>query len=220
MARTWHLVTAATVGAALLLQLVLVIIEGQPGPPAGLVRLASYFAVQANLFVLVTSVALASGRHRDTLARRVVRLDALIGISVTGAVYLVVLGPIAHLSGWAAVADAGLHYLSPLLMVGGWLMFGPRRQFDLRVVLIAAAWPLAWVAWTLGHGAVAGFYPYPFIDVRAVGYAKAVLNAGFVVVVLFGLGLAAWQLDRRLTAAAPEGWVPWFSRAGRPPRRS
>ena len=52
--------------------------------PTRLVRLFSFFTIQSNLFVLFTSLALALNIFRDGKLWRVLRLDALLGIIITG----------------------------------------------------------------------------------------------------------------------------------------
>lgn len=77
------------------------------------------------------------------------RLDALLGILITGLVYLVALAPLTDPSGIHAWINAGLHYLASLLAPIGWLLFGPRPRIPGRVVPLALIWPLAWIAYTL-----------------------------------------------------------------------
>jgi hypothetical protein len=205
IARSWHAATAVVVGVTLLVQTVLVVGMGQAAMLDRLVRLAGYFTIQASLLALVSSALLAIRPTRDGPALRALRLDALIAASTTFLVYLVVLRPVTHLRGWGAVADIGLHYVSPLLVVGGWALFGPRRRIDLRVGLLAVIWPAVWYAWTLCYGAVSGFYPYPFVDVRIHGYGGVLLRAAMVTGLLIGGGLVAWILDRRFTADDTHG---------------
>jgi hypothetical protein len=206
--RAWHAGTALVIGAALLVQVVLLVAGGQATIPERLLRAISYFTIQANLLALVGAVAILLRPERDSTGWRVVRLDALVSALVTFVVYLVLLRPTLHLSGWQEAAHVGLHYLGPLLVVGGWLLFGPRLRIDLRVALLGLAWPVGWFAWTLVHGAVASFYPYPFVDVRSLGYSGVLLRAGVVLALLLGLAVAAWTVDRRLNTLSPHGWVP------------
>lgn len=50
-------------------------------------------------------------------------------------------------------------------------------------------YPLVYAAYSLIHGAVTGFYPYPFINVS---------NMAVLVLVFLGLGLALIGIDRRM----------------------
>lgn len=214
-ARVWHAATAVLVGVALLLQLSLVVVNGQISMPERLLRLVSYFTVEANLLVLVSSAQLALWPDRDGLGWRVARLGGLVGSSVTFLVFLLVLRPAMHLTGWDAVADVGQHYLAPVLMVGGWVLFGPRRRVGARTALTTLAWPVGWFAWILLFGAVGDFYPYPFVDVRNHGYDGVLLRALLATTLLAATVGGAWALDRRLNASAPHGWVPPWERGDR-----
>lgn len=205
-ARIWHLLTAVVVGAALALQFTVAIVSAGPAPvPSRILRQISYFPVESALLVCVSSALLALRPATVGLLHRVVRLDALLGITVSGLVYLVLLRPVVVLHGWARVADLGLHYLSPLLALAGWLVFGPRRWIDVRVVAAALIWPVLWAGWSLLHGAAAGFYPYPFIDVRELGYSRVTLNIAVVCVLLLGMELLGWLVDRRMLRVVPRG---------------
>jgi hypothetical protein len=51
-------------------------------------------------------------------------------------------------------------------------------------VLWSLAWPLLWFGYTLVHGAISGWYPYPFVSVTDQGYGRVLLNALAVTAVL------------------------------------
>jgi heat shock protein HslJ len=219
-AARYHAATAAVVGAALLLALVLVLHGSGAPTTTRLVRFVSFFTVQSNLLVVLTAVLLAAVPDRDGLVWRVVRLDALLGITVTGIVYVTVLSGSQTLEGGDLLADWGLHYVSPVLVVLGWLRFGPRPRLDPSTLARGLLWPAAWLVYTLAHGAATGWYPYPFVDVGTHGYATVVRNAALVLLVAVLVELAFLVGDRRLRAA-PSGLPvvgPWrvLSVGGRP----
>lgn len=170
-----------------------------PQPPAA--RFATYvglFPVQATVLMVAASVMMARDPDRDTLTRRVVYLDGLLGVFVTGIIYLVVLGPVAQAHGLEIISHIGLHYLVPLLVFVGWVVVGPRGRCGPREALLALIWPLAWFGWTYLYGAITGRYPYPFVDVRMGGYAPTLVRSVCVLVVLLLLALVAVMVDRRL----------------------
>ncbi len=203
-ARLAHGATAAVVIAALVLQVALVVRNGVGPMGVRLLDLASYFTIQSNVLVAVSAVALALRPDRDGPVWRVVRLDALLGITVTGVVYVTVLAPLQDLSGAPAVADIGLHYASPALAVLAWFGYGPRRRIDRRTTWLALVWPVLYFAYTLVHGAVAGWYPYPFLNVLVHGYASVLGNAVLVTALMFGVAFLYRRGDRRL-GLAPAG---------------
>jgi hypothetical protein len=207
--RAWFAALAAVVGASLVLQLVLMFTGPGIDPfggdaPAGigtrLLRFFSYFTIQSNLLVLAVALSLLRDPARDGRGWRVLQLDALLGIATTGVVFGTVLAGLLQLSGAAAWANAGLHYAAPAMAVLGWLLFGPRPRIDRRTLLPAMAWPAAWLAWTLLHGALTGWYPYPFLDAGKLGYPKALSAIGVVLLLALALAMLLRWLDARLPA--------------------
>lgn len=163
-----------------------------------LVRLFSYFTIQSNLFVLAAAVTLALDPCRDGPVWRVLRLDALLGITVTGLVYWTLLAPVVDLHGAALAAGLGFHLVAPAGTLVAWAVFGPRPRVTWSTVRWAFLWPLAWIGWTFAHGALTRWYPYPFLDVTAIGYARALLGVAVVLVLGVALLLLFRWLDRRL----------------------
>ncbi len=201
LARGWHLLTAVIAGLSLLLQLIVAIADGLQPLGTQLIRELGYFPMQATILVTVSTAMLVPDRQRDGAVWRAVRLCSLLGVTVTGFLYLAVLPSARPAGAWTVLAGSGLHYGVPLLVVIGWLLFGPRariRRLDLLTCLI---WPLVWFAWTLAHGAVTGYYPYPFINLREQGYLGVFWHCVVIVVILLLGALAARWLDRRLLRA-------------------
>jgi hypothetical protein len=91
-----------------------------------------------------------------------VRLAALFGITVTGMVYSTVLAKVHEPQGWQETSTINVfHYIVPIMMVLGWLLFGPRRRIEPRTIARAILWPVAWAVYVLNYGAVTKWYPYP-----------------------------------------------------------
>lgn len=160
----------------------------------------AYFTIQSNILVLVTCAALALRplRPRATWFW-VLRLDGVLCIAVTFVVFHLALADLQDLEGLDKLADFLLHTASPVLCVAGWLAFGPRRRVDRRVVRLSLVFPVLWLVFTLVRGPlVGGWYPYPFLDVDALGYPRVLLNAVLVSALLLALATGARWADRRL----------------------
>jgi hypothetical protein len=208
LSRGWHAVLAVVVTAAFAGQLYLLahgVTELDPaaseqgvGIAVRLGRLVSYFTIESNLLVLATAVMLVLSPDRDGRLWRVLRLDALLGIVITGLVFGLVLAPLVHPTGLGAWVNAGFHYFSPWWTLAGWLLFGPRPRIGWPTVAWAFAWPVAWIGYTFIHGAVTGWYPYPFLNAHTHGYAVAVRNTAVVLVAGSVIVLAFKALDGRL----------------------
>jgi hypothetical protein len=134
----------------------------------------------------------------------VARLDALLGITITGVVFALVLAPLVHPVGVAWWVNLGVHRLSPALAVLGWLLFGPRPRVDRATIAKALLiWPVLWISYTFAHGAVTDWYPYPFLDVTDIGFGTALRNALFVLVAAGILAWLAQLVDKHLGRARP-----------------
>ena len=226
-ALVWYAVTALNCGAALIIQLVLVIqghnVLVEPdgstaAAPERVLRFFSYFTVQSNILAAVTAAILAvallaPGRLRlDSQQWKVTRFAAVLGMTTTIIVYVVALAPILDLHGIAKVTDTMFHYIGPVLTLGGWLLFDRRGQVSRRVIAIVIAWPLAYFVYTQLLGAISGWYPYPFLDADENGTGRVLLNAVVVTVLVVGLALVflvtdtrlAERTDRRASSTSPE----------------
>lgn len=196
-ARTVHAVTALVATAAVVLQLVLVVQghrildEGDPPDLATrLVRFASYLTIWSNVLAGATTALLAVDPGRDGRVFRILRLDGLVLVALSGVVHFFLLRPLLDLEGADLVADRLLHVAVPVLTVAGWIAMGPRVRLgraDLAPFLVV---PFVWIVYTLARGEVVAWYPYPFIDVGEHGYAVVLLNCagvGALMVALFAI---------------------------------
>ncbi len=215
-ARLWHGLTAVVAIGALVLQLVLIIQGGrvlddtsQPGLPVRLGRFVSYFTIQSNLLVAITSAQLTRDPLRDGTTWRVVRLAAVAGIFLTGVVHFILLRPLLDLDGADWAADKLLHMAVPLLAVIGWALFGPRPRIEGRELTWVLAWPIVWLVWTLVVGGLSGWYPYPFLDHREEhGVPGVVISIVGITAFFVAVLWLARLVDQRLPPA-PQAWDPY-----------
>jgi hypothetical protein len=207
-ARLAHLVVAVVAWGALLFQLALsisgaaVLVDTDPpGLGARLYRYVAYFTIQSNILVAVASTVLARDPVADRPWWRVVRIAALVGITVTGLVHFFLLRPLLDLEGANWVADKLLHMVVPVLAVAAWAWVGPRPRVHVREMAYALAWPVLWLVWTLVVGQVDGWVPYPFLDPDEDGWgAVGIACVGITILFLLLFALYGW-LDRKLRPA-------------------
>lgn len=209
MQRTWNLILALAVAATLIAQLVLLFVGGQDvntataaapvALPTRLLRFFSYFTVQSNLLVLAAAISLVIDPRRDGAVWRVLRLDALLGIAVTDVVSATLLAGLVQHVGIGVWINIGFNQFSPVWTLVGWLLLGPRPRTDLRTLGWAFAWPVAWLAYTMAHGALTGWYPYPFLNADKLGYGQV----GITLLVILAAALGTAFLLR-----AVERWLP------------
>jgi hypothetical protein len=210
LGRSWYAVTAVAALVAIGLETVLVARDPRSGSAAAnIANLFTYFTIQSNLVVGAVSLVIALGRGRDATWFRAACVAALLAISITAIVFhLVLAGDIPELTGAAALADTLLHTVVPMLFLAGWLGFGPRGAVRVRTVVCSLVFPLVWLALTLVRGALAGYYPYPFLDVADIGYARMAANVALIAGLYAGLAVGFGLVDglvRRASTPEPLG---------------
>lgn len=212
VSRWWHLTIAAVIVFSLVIQ-VWLILTGGPDPNTGetvasvgvatrMIQTVSFFTIQSNLLTLAVAISLALNPDRDGRFWRVLRISALLGITITGLVFDLILIHYVDPKGWQLVATIGFHYFAPWVTVLGWLLFGPRPRIDRTTMMWAFAWPVAWIVYTFVRGAIVDWYPYPFIDVHEIGYAVALRNTAIILVIAVVLLFVYRALDRFRTVGA------------------
>lgn len=214
-----QVLVATIIGCALVLRFTLTTFWPDPEPdtPALLVRwvrFLSYFTIQSNIVALIASIMVIRRVDLGTPWMRSLRLIAMVGVSVTGVVYALILAKDDHYTGIDWVANFLLHYLSPWSAVLLWACFGPWPKLSFGDIPRALVWPVAWIVYTLIHGAITDWWPYGFIDVPAEGGVQVAIN--IVAIFVFALALSSLyigvaRLRRRMSgeedAAGQQGGV-------------
>ncbi len=207
-ARVWFAVTGLAVVTGLAIQVPLAA-SGTGGffrvPWERGLNVFAFFTIQSNILVAVASFLLAIRTERRSISFAVLRMTGLVAITITGIVYHVALRGLFELDTWGLAADQLLHTVVPVMAVAGWVLFGPRRLTSARIALLALIFPVAWLGFTLVRGAYVPFYPYPFIDVTVLGYAKTLLNCLWVALLFVAMAATYTGLDRTLARHAQLG---------------
>jgi hypothetical protein len=204
-ARFYWTVLALVVGASLTTSLVRTLVDtsdNRLSTVTDVIRWLSLFTVGSNVLVLAAATTLALDPVRSGRVWRVLMLDALLAITVTGLVFSVLLAPTVQPSGVGVLTNLVLHYLSPLATVVGWLVLGPRPRITGGTVAWAMLFPVAWIGWTMVHGAQSRWYPYFFLNARDLGPTVALRNIGLVVLLALVFLLIYWAADRWLPKTA------------------
>lgn len=190
---------AALALSALVLQYVLILrlTQDSVGMVLGTVRFFSYFTILSNIAVALVAFTAAAG-SAGLLAQARVRGVVALYIGVTGSIYFFVLRHLWQPQGAQWWADTGLHYAVPLAYWAWWLACTPHGGLRVRDVAGWLLFPLVYVTWVFVRGAWLGEYPYPFIDVGQLGWARVGINALGVMGVFVVMGVVIVGLDRVL----------------------
>jgi hypothetical protein len=159
----------------------------------------TYFTQWSNILVAVIMWMLVANPRRNGKVFRVLRLDTILMISVTGIIYQGLLAASAKNVGLEVVTNFFLHQLTPIVVVVVWLLVGPRRQFKWVDIPLALILPIVWAIFALVRGAVIHAYPYGFLNVDKHGLGTVIITV--IAIAIFGVIISAIYLglDRLLS---------------------
>lgn len=192
----------------LLLSMQLTQANGQ-GALAGAWTYVGFYTILTNILVALAFTAGALG-PRGAFTRFFHRpgtcTAVAMSIVVVGVIYNVLLRQLWNPQGWQLFADATLHDVMPVAFLLYWWFAVPKMELQWRQIAAWLGYPVAYFTYALARGAVDGWYPYPFLDVNTLGYARVVGDA--LLVLLFFIGVALllvalgrWQARRAAQAA-------------------
>lgn len=201
MAKYYRIGAAAVAWFALVLQYTLTVTK--PGAPflEATVRYFSFFTIITNVLValaLTLPWLAPESRAGQFFDRPSVRTAILAYIIIVAVIYHYLLAKLWNPQGWQLIADTIEHVVTPALYVIDWVLFVPKGTVKWKSAVVWLGYPLVYAAYSLIHGAVTGFYPYPFLNVSNLGYDEVLINMAVLVLVFLGLGLALIGIDRRM----------------------
>lgn len=170
--------------------------EGSPVVEA-VIRFASYFTVTTNTLVAVL-LTLSLVRSPDRAPRPSTMAAATVYIIIVGIIYYLLLAKSWNPQGIQLFANVALHYVMPAVMVVYWLLFVPKGETRWSHAVWWLIYPLAFFVFTLAEGLRVNWYPYPFIDVTALGYMKVAINGAGLLIFFYALNLIMIALDKTL----------------------
>jgi hypothetical protein len=170
----------------------------------GIVRFFSYFTIQANILValVLTAFAIKSGPD-EWLVHPFVRSAVAAYIAMVGLVYVVLLRHLWALTGAQWIADVALHYVMPVGYLAFWLTCVRKTGLRWYDPLLWLIYPLFYLGFVLVRGKMSGFYPYPFIDAKTLGYAGVAANTAGLLIVCAALGGCLVVIGGRLARRQP-----------------
>lgn len=138
----------------------------------------------------------------------------MMAITVTMLIYLVVLVPTRFRQGDTDVfslTDNLIHIVTPCLLIADWLLFIPKGAFRAIDPLLWTLIPYAYLVFGFGYGALGGeftpghTYPYPFMNIDALGAGGVALWIVALSAALVAVGYVFVLIDRLLGVLADRG---------------
>jgi hypothetical protein len=174
---------------ALVAQFYLIIVNRVASVVETVIRYFSFFTILTNLLVAAccTILLLIPSSRVGRFFSRATTLTAIaVYISVVAIIYNTILRFLWKPEGLQLMVDELLHSVIPVLFVAMWFAFTNKATLKWKNIFPWLLYPLAYIVCILLRGALSGFYPYPFINVRELGYSKVLVNCiGVLFVFLF-----------------------------------
>lgn len=181
--RTYAAVGAIIGWLAVIAQFYLIIVHRTATLPETVVRFFSYFTILTNILVALSFTALLlrpGSQWRAFFSRPDVQTALAVYIAIVGLVYNLVLRATWNPEGLQRIVDELLHSAVPLLYVLFWFIYVSRHALEWKQVPYWLIYPFIYFVYVLSRGALSGFYPYPFINVKEHGYGPVLLNSLYI----------------------------------------
>lgn len=190
---------------------------------AGLLALAGWFAVIAqyvlmlnnnvntvseatirffSYFTILTNIAVATYYTALLFDAPITRTQGLLSaitvyIVIVGLVYQVALRHIWDPQGLQKWVDELLHSAIPLGALIYWSLF-EKKSLRYSQIFAWSLYPLVYLIFTLIRGNISGFYPYPFIDVTAIGMQQSLINALIILALFMTISFLFIFINRKI----------------------
>lgn len=175
------------------------------------VEFFSYFTILTNMLAaaaLAAPLAAPRSAFAAWAERSGPRAAIATYLAITAVVYHTMLASQWDPQGLRKVSDTILHTITPIAFLLDVAMRGGQGPTRWIVAAKAMAFPALFGVWTLAHGALTNWYPYPFMNVAKRGYPKVLLtmvemSVAFALVALIFIALLRVRTRLAPSAAAP-----------------
>jgi len=202
-----HLAAMALLGCfALLSQLYLIIQNRVVTVVETIIRYFSFFTILTNLIVAICITVLLmnqSSKLGNWFSKPKTLTAITVYITIVGVVYNAILRFLWQPQGLQFITDELLHTVIPLLFILYWFLFVPKNGLEYKQFLPWLIYPLIYILYTAVHGAITGFYPYPFVNVAELGYPRVLINTAGLLVAFSGLSLFLIAIAKYMSRQKP-----------------
>jgi hypothetical protein len=174
--RIFLVLLAVSAWFALAAQLYIIIRYRNSSVGATVVQYFSYYTILTNLMIAWVTTTLFI-RREDTFKRQKMLTAILVYIMTVGLTYNTILRSLWKPQGLQLLADNLLHSIIPVLYLIFWIFFVRKQSLQWKDIFQWLIYPLVYLVYVLIRGAYFGVYPYPFVDVEQLGYARVMLNS-------------------------------------------
>lgn len=151
-----------------------------------IVHFLSYFTIQTNTLLAfsLTIILLSPKSYLGRFFSKTSTATAIaVYITIVSLVYNLVLRRLNHQQGIFRLDDELLHVIVPVLYILYWFFLLPKQGLSWKMAINWLAFPFLYLIYILIRGAVCGYYPYFFLDVKKYGFLQIMINSSVLLVV-------------------------------------
>lgn len=193
----WLGVTATVGWFGLITQFYLIIVNRSASVGETIIKYFTFFTILSNVLVTICCTGLLfSTTSSGFFSEADVQAALAVYIAIVGITYNLTLRRIWAPQGLQRVVDELLHVVIPILFSLYWALFVPKNTLEWMDIFPWMIFPLVYLGIVLLRGAFSGWYPYPFINVKAIGYPRTLINCLFMSIAFIVVSLAAIAIGK------------------------
>lgn len=158
--------------ASILVLRMILSVEEHGSVLSAFVHLSQFFTILTNTAVMFLMFAISLRIEFS----RLLKLAVVVAISGVGIFYHLLLAHLWSPEGLVWLADQGVHTVVPLVSIIWWFVFETKQKLLYRETVYMMIWPLIYTTYALTRASFTGVYPYPFLNVDALGTLQVALN--------------------------------------------
>ncbi|HEY4155133.1 MAG TPA: Pr6Pr family membrane protein [Puia sp.] len=185
---------------AIILQFYLILIHRDASVRETIIRYFSFFTILTNILFTVcfTFLLISPDSGPGKFFSRPATLAAIaVYMAVVGIIYNGVLRFLWNPRGFQWFADELLHVVNPVCFLLFWIFYVPKTGLQWKQAFIWMLYPVIYISLILFRGSFSGFYPYPFSNVRKLGYHRVFLNSTRTILVFLVIALLFVLIGKR-----------------------
>jgi len=144
------------------------------------IRFLSFFTILTNSLVAIyftLSLVKKKKGYLSIIDKPGTLTAVTVHITVVGLVYQIILRYIWVPYGFQMIVNEILHSLMPVLVIIYWYFNEKKRHLTYKQIPRWLIYPFVYLILILIRGHVSNFYPYPFVDVNALGLTQVLINS-------------------------------------------
>ncbi|MCG9792659.1 Pr6Pr family membrane protein [Flavobacterium algicola] len=165
------------------------------------IRFFSFFTILTNSLVaiyFILSLVKKKNNYLSIIYKSGTLTAVTVYITIVGLVYQILLRHIWTPEGMQRLVDELLHSIIPILVIIFWYLYEEKISIKYKQLLKWLIYPILYLIFILIRGALAEFYPYPFVNVAALGLEQVLINSAGLLVLFICISAGCIKLGKIL----------------------